>query len=109
VLAHPECPSETLALADSVESTEGILKFSKKSEKQEFIIATEPNMITRLKKEVPDKKFYPVEDCKFCKTMRLTELEDVYNALKYEQYEIELDKDIIEKSKHSLNQMLNYI
>ena len=109
VIAHPECPIETLNLSDKVLSTEGMINFIEKSESNEFIIATEPNIIFRLEKEIPNKKYYPTENYVNCKTMQLTELEDVYNALKNEVYEIKLDEDIINLSKKSLNEMLKYI
>ncbi|MBP7652959.1 quinolinate synthase NadA [Candidatus Dependentiae bacterium] len=108
VIAHPECPLETIEAADAVLSTEGMINYIKQSESLEFIIATEPGIIHRLVKEIPEKKYYPVESSLECKTMKLTELTDVYNCLKYEKYEIALDLKISEKSKKCLTNMLEY-
>ena len=49
VLAHPECNPEVQDLADYVLSTGGMLKHVLNSDKEEFIIGTECDMITRLK------------------------------------------------------------
>ncbi|HPP88117.1 MAG TPA: quinolinate synthase NadA, partial [bacterium] len=56
VLAHPECPFEALQLADEILSTEKMVEYVEKSEYNEFIIATEPGIIHRLKKNAPSKK-----------------------------------------------------
>lgn len=40
VLAHPECKSGVLALADYIGSTANILKYAQESDAQEFIVAT---------------------------------------------------------------------
>jgi quinolinate synthase len=109
VISHPECPFETLKISDEVVSTEGMMKIAENSTNKEFIIATESGIIDRLKREFPENKYYEVEDISICKNMKLTKLEDVYNSLKYEKYEIKLDKEIIEKSKSSLEKMLQYI
>ncbi len=41
--------------------------------------------------------------------MKLTTLNDVYLALKKERYKVELSEDMMEHSRRSLEEMLNYI
>src|ERR1700744_6319245 len=41
VIAHPECEDAVLKIADYIGSTTGLLKFSKKSNSNEFIVVTE--------------------------------------------------------------------
>ncbi|HPG29249.1 MAG TPA: quinolinate synthase NadA [bacterium] len=108
IVAHPECPPETLELADKICSTEGMITHIKKSENKEFIIATEPAIIYRLNSEIPGKQYFPVIDYVECKTMKLTCLEDLYNCLNREEYEINLEPEIIKKAKKSLTNMLKY-
>jgi quinolinate synthase len=60
IVVHPECRPEVIDMADAVRSTEGMLKYAKASDKSEFIIGTEQEMLYRLKKEIPDKRFYSV-------------------------------------------------
>lgn len=112
VLAHPECKKHVLVVADYVGSTKGIINYVNNSDKKTFIIATESGVIHEMRKQNPDKEFIPVppEDstcaCNECAYMRLTTLEKVYNALKYEQPEILISEDVRKKAEKSIVTML---
>lgn len=103
---HPEAPFELTQMADYAGSTKGIIEYCSKSDKKEFIIGTEQGIIHELEKRNPDKKFYLLNKCLVCKSMKLITLEDVYKCLLEEKYEIKLDKDIIEKAAVCLDNML---
>ena len=60
VLAHPECKAPVLALADVVGSTAALLEYAKKSDFNEFLVATESGILFEMKRACPDKKFIPV-------------------------------------------------
>jgi quinolinate synthase len=109
LLVHPECRPDVIDIADEVLSTSGMIKFAKKSNAKSFLIGTEEGILYRLKKENPDKEFYTAGMTKICSDMKLTYLEDVYNALKEEKHEITLPEDIINASKKSLEAMLKYV
>jgi quinolinate synthase len=109
LLVHPECRAEVIDIADEVLSTSGMLKFAKKSNAKSFLIGTEEGILYRLKKENPGKEFYTAGTSKICSNMKLTHLEDVYNALNEEKHEIILPEDIISASKKSLEAMLKYV
>ncbi len=66
VMAHPECRLEVLEMADHVTSTSGMLRFAKTSSGKEFIVGTEMGLMYRLKKENPDKSFYPLRKDMVC-------------------------------------------
>ena len=59
VLAHPECKSVLLKLADKVGSTAALLKYAVKSDKKRFIVATESGILHEMQKQCPDKEFIP--------------------------------------------------
>ncbi len=103
---HPEAPYELTQMADYAGSTKGIIEYCTKSDKEEFIIGTERGIIHELEKKNPNKKFYLLNNCLVCKSMKLISLEDVYNALKDEKYEITLDEKIIKDARKSLDKML---
>ena len=109
LLVHPECRPEVIDVADEVLSTSGILKFAKKSNTKSFLIGTEEGIIYRLKKENPEKEFFSAGTPKICSNMKLTRLEDVYNALNEEKHEITLPDEIIIAAKKSLEEMLKYV
>lgn len=106
VLAHPECHQEVTKLADYVGSTTGIMKFAKESDKKQFIIATELGVVERLQRDFPEKEFILVSPKAICPNMKWHHLEDIYNSLKYEQYEINVDEQIAKKAINCINRML---
>ncbi|KHO55605.1 MAG: quinolinate synthase [archaeon GW2011_AR21] len=104
VLAHPECKKEVLGLADFVCSTSQMISKAKESKAKEFIIVTEKNMVARLRKEVPGKKFYSVQAV--CRQMKKTTLTSVLDSLKFERNEITIPKEFFAKARSSLEKML---
>lgn len=112
LLAHPECEAALLEIADYIGSTTGILNYATKSESREFIVATEAGIIHQMQKSNPGKVFIPAPPnnscaCNDCPHMKLNTLEKLYNCLKYEQPEIILSKDLIEKAKKPIIRMLD--
>jgi quinolinate synthase len=108
VIVHPEVSPEVTAVADEILSTSGMLKYVSRSAQKEFIVATEQGLLERMKRENPGKVFYPCVTPKICSNMKRTTLEDIYNALNEEKYEITVDPDIAEKARHALQKMLEF-
>ena len=81
ILIHPECTKDVLAYADYIGSTTGIMNYVKESEDKEFIIVTEIGVVQRLERDYPNKKFIHISPKAICPSMKLTRLEDIYNAL----------------------------
>ena len=112
VLAHPECKSGVLALADFIGSTAAILAFAEKDEATEFIVATESGILHEMVKRCPGKTFIPVPPmtgpcaCNECGYMRLNTLEKLYNTLKYEWPVVELDEQLRTEAKKPIVRML---
>ncbi len=116
VLAHPECKEVILKLADVIGSTAALLSYAKKSEKQQFIVVTESGILHEMQKSCPDKVFIPALpeaidgktacSCNECNYMRLNTLEKVYNCLRYEYPQIEVDAEIAAKAIKPIERML---
>jgi len=111
LLAHPECEANLLEIADYIGSTTGILNYATKSDAKEFIVATEAGIIHQMQLKNPDKTFIPAPPnnscaCNDCPHMKLNTLEKLYNCLKYEQPEILMDSDLIEKARKPIEKML---
>jgi len=109
VIVHPECPAMIIDIADIVASTEGMSRYIKNSTDKEFIIGTEIGIIHRLKKENPDKTFYPAAPKASCPDMKRINLEKVLHSLETMSYEITLPQDILEKARLSIDRMLQTI
>ena len=58
-IAHPECEAHILDVADHVGSTSSLLRFTRESSYQEFIVATESGILHQMIKESPGKLFIP--------------------------------------------------
>lgn len=112
VLVHPECKKAVTLLADKVGSTAALLKYAMDSDASEFIVATESGILHEMRKKCPEKVFIPAPPsdstcaCNDCGFMKLNTLEKLYNTLKYEQPEIEVDPEIAEAARRPIERML---
>ena len=106
VLAHPECHMSVTDIADYVGSTTGIMKYAKESSNKSFIIATEQGVVDRLKRDYPEKEFYPVKDNVVCPNMKMTSLDDILYVLENETNEINVDEEIAKKAVKCIDAML---
>ncbi len=105
-MAHPECRLEVLELADHVTSTSGMLRFAKSSDAKEFIVGTETGLMHRLKKENPDKIFYPLRKDMVCPNMKKTTLNSILIALREMKNVIKVPEEIRIRAKRALDRML---
>jgi quinolinate synthase len=106
VVAHPECRIEVLEMADHVTSTSGMLRFAKSSNAKEFIIGTETGLLYKLRKDNPDKTFYPLRKDMVCPNMKKTTLKSVLRALETMTNEIKVPEEIRIPAKRALDKML---
>ena len=106
LIVHPESNIDVQELADQVLSTGGMIDRVKNSDSEEFIIGTEVDLITRINREIPEKKCYTLLDEAICKTMKLHTLEKVKYSLENEKYEIFVDDEIAKKSLKAVERMI---
>lgn len=107
IVVHPECNDDVRQLADYVESTGGMVRLAKDPSIKELVVGTEIDLATRLKRENPDKEFYPLRRDAFCLTMKLITLEKVLDCLKEEKYEVTVDEPIASKARVAIQRMLD--
>lgn len=111
ILAHPECESAVLDIADYVGSTTGILNFSKKDDAKEYIVVTETGILHQMQKENPGKTFIPAPPnnacaCNDCPHMKLNTLEKLYLCMEYETPEITMNEQLRIAAKKPIERML---
>ena len=116
VMAHLECKGPVLALADVKGSTADMLRFAKQSQAAQFIVATEAGILHELQRTCPDKEFIPVPPevseggvgchCNECQYMKMNTLLKIYNTLKYEWPQIEIDPAIAKAAVRPIERML---
>jgi quinolinate synthase len=106
LLVHPECRPEVCNLADYIGSTRGIIEFASNNPAKEYVIGTELGIFHPLKKNNPNKQFFPASKKMICKDMKLITLEKVLHSLKNLEPRIIVPKDVREKSLKALNRMI---
>lgn len=111
IIAHPECEAELLDHSTFIGSTAALLKYSKSSNCNTFIVATESGILHQMAKESPEKTFIPAPPtntcaCNDCPHMRLNTLEKLYNCLKFEYPELTLDESLVKEAKKPIIKML---
>jgi len=106
VLVHPECRPEVIDLADYVCSTSGMSRHAQKSSSREFVIGTEVGMIYRLKKDSPNREFYPLSPGAVCENMKKTDLFLVEKALRNLEPRVRVPEDVAARARRAIERML---
>ena len=109
ILTHPECHQEVCKISDFVGSTKEIMEYAKESSDKQFVIATEKGVVDRLNRDSKiygwGKEFILIKDDIVCKNMKWNTLDDIYNCLKNETNEINVDKEVFVKAKQCVDNM----
>ena len=112
VIAHPECEEAVLAMADFIGSTAKLLEYAVESEHDEFIVVTEPGIITQMEKMAPGKTYIPAPPrrdncaCNECPYMRLNTLEKLYVCLRDMTPELQMPVALREAARKPIDRML---
>ena len=116
VMAHLECKGPVLALADVKGSTADMLRFAGQISAKQFIVATEAGILHEMQRTCPDKEFIPVPPemsegqvgchCNECQYMKMNTLLKIYNSLRYEWPQIEVDPAIASEAVKPIEKML---
>lgn len=112
VLVHPECKGPVVKVADKVGSTAALLNFSIKDDAKQFIVCTESGILYKMQEACPEKTFIPAPPndstcaCNECNYMKLISMQKLYNCLKAEWPQVEVDAEVAEKAVRPINKML---
>ena len=104
VLAHPECSPDVVAVSDFSGSTAGMNNYVKNNQPQKVIMVTECSMSDNVAIENPNVEF--IRPCNLCPHMKRISLKKIFDAIRYNQYQVEVNKDIINKARISIDRML---
>ncbi len=119
-LIHPECGCSSSCMyyaADGlldrsktfILSTGGMVKRSRESDANNFIVATEVGLIYRLKKENPYKDFIPANPEAICEFMKKITIDKVLRSLREEIYEIRVPEDVRSRAKLAIERMVSIV
>jgi quinolinate synthase len=104
VLAHPECSPEVIEVSDFTGSTAGMNNYVKDNQPEKVIMVTECSMSDNVAIENPNVEF--VRPCNLCPHMKRITLKKIYDALRFDQHEVTVDNQIIDKARLSIDRML---
>ncbi len=117
MIVHPECGcttsflhatagDEELAKDIKFFSTGKMIDYTRNSETRRFIVATETGILHTLRKQSPEKDFYPARENAICEYMKMITVDKVLNSLREEVHEVKVPPDIAQKAKKSIDRML---
>ena len=111
LLVHPECgcASQAMAFAGGqthILSTEGMLDFARASARDRFKVATEVGILHRLHKDLPGKRFEPVNAEAVCRFMKMITLEKLRDSLRDWQFEVTVDEDVATRARRAIERMV---
>jgi quinolinate synthase len=105
ILAHPECPAEVIALADFAGSTAAMTDYVVKRQPKRVVLITECSMADNITADAPNTEF--VRPCNLCPHMKRISLENIYEALLNEQYEVRVDADVAMRARRAVQAMID--
>jgi len=109
VVVHPECRPDVIALADEALSTSGMIRYATREDVKELIVGTEVEILHRLNKENPGKKFYPASKKAICPNMKKITLEKILDSLEALTPEVKVPESIRVKALIPVERMLKMV
>ena len=106
VLVHPECARDVREAADERLSTGGMCRYARESSAQEIVVGTETGILHRLRKENPEKRFYPVSERLVCPNMKKNTLENLRDSLRDMKTEVTVPDEIAVRARRAIDAML---
>lgn len=106
VLAHGECNAYVKGKADKVLSTGQMCRYITNSSAREFIVATEIEILHRMRKENPDKMIVAASPLAVCPNMKKTSLEKIRDVLLRMDNVVSVEAAIAGKARGCIERML---
>lgn len=108
ILSHPECSPEVVEASDFSGSTSAMIKYVGETDAQNYLLLTECSMGDNIVAANPHKKMISLCSVR-CQHMNRITLEDTYNSLVYDQYEIQIPEMILQKAYKAVNNMMEMV
>ncbi len=105
VLVHPECPAEVLEVADFAGSTAAMNDYVITRKPKRVVLITECSMADNVAADAPGTEFLTI--CNLCPHMKRITLENIYEALLYDRYEVTVDPAIADRARLAVQRMID--
>jgi len=105
ILAHPECPTEVLEVSDFAGSTAAMNDYVLTRKPKQVVLITECSMADNVAIDAVDTEF--VRPCNLCPHMKKITLENIYEALVENRYEVTVDPAIADRARLAVQRMID--
>ena len=105
ILAHPECPAEVIEVSDFTGSTAAMNDYVLTRKPKQVVLITECSMADNIAADALDTQF--IRPCNLCPHMKRISLENIYQALLHDQYEVTVDPAIAERARLAVQRMVD--
>ena len=105
ILAHPECPPDVLEASDFAGSTAAMTDYVMTRKPRQVVLITECSMADNVACDAPDTEF--VRPCNLCPHMKRISLENIYEALLYDRYEVTVDAAVADRARLAVQRMID--
>ncbi|MDH3738059.1 MAG: quinolinate synthase NadA, partial [Alphaproteobacteria bacterium] len=104
IVAHPECPQDVLQEADFVGSTANMINYVGDAKPERVLLVTECSMSDNVAVEHPGVEF--IRPCNLCPHMKRITLPKILDALTNMEPRVEVDPEVAERARVSVERML---
>jgi quinolinate synthase len=105
ILAHPECPTEVIEAADFAGSTAAMSAYVMNRKPRQVVLITECSMADNVACDAPETEF--VRPCNLCPHMKRISLQNIYEALLHERFEVTVEPAIAERARAAVQRMID--
>lgn len=105
ILAHPECPAEVLEVSDFAGSTAAMNDYVLQRRPKQVVLITECSMADNVAADAVGTEF--VRPCNLCPHMKKISLQNIYEALLHERYEVTVDPAIADRARLAVQRMVD--
>ena len=101
----PGMPPEVVAEADYTGSTAGLSAYVEKHRPSRVVLLTECSMSDNVAVQYPDIDF--IRPCNLCPHMKRISLENIYEALLHDRFEVRVDDAIADRARLAVQRMID--
>jgi len=117
LLLHPECGCVSSCMAKTLDgtlpqertfflSTEGMMRHVAASPAAQFAVGTELGILHRLRKEHPEREFFPINPNAVCAFMKTITLDRIIESLKTLSPRVRVREEIARRARRAIDRML---
>jgi quinolinate synthase len=105
ILAHPECPTDVIEESDFTGSTAAMNDYVLTRKPKQVVLITECSMADNVAADAVETEF--VRPCNLCPHMKQITLQNIYDALVHNRYEVKVDPAVIERARAAVQRMID--